>query len=164
DIPLMRPLEARDEEARVRPGRVDPDGRAHQRCQVMLDLVSARTGQQADDRRRASLLLGQEGGVEALLRQGIKVRMPDVVGRHAVLLIPYGFEGEGTQDVIDPALHLAHAPAAPGPELRRYKIKDWDAPGMGPTRHPPVEAGKIDQYHGIRTLALKEPIRLDQQA
>jgi len=47
-------------------------------------------------------------------------------------------------------------------ELRRHKVKDRNAVGMGTARQPPVEAWKVDQHHCVWTLAPKEAICVEK--
>src|SRR5207249_2239072 len=69
-------------------------------------------------------LLDQESFIDMLDRQLIEVRMAHVLGPNSALLVPLPFERQSAEHVIDPFAHLAHAPAGPGPQLRRYKIEN----------------------------------------
>src|SRR5207245_1168321 len=82
---------------------------------------------------------------QMLLGQFIEIRMADVMSGQAATLVPRFFERQSAQDVIDPAAHLVHAPAAPTPKLRWNEIEDRDAVEMGTPGQPPVEARVINE-------------------
>ncbi len=80
------------------------------------------------------------------------------MGLDAALLVPGFFKGEIAQDVIDKTAHFLDAPAGPAPELRGHEIEDRDLVKMGPPRQPPVEAGIVDEDHGIGALVAEKAV------
>src|SRR5205085_1353828 len=104
-------------EPRVGPLAVDMGGGAELRREVVLQLLPPGAGQQADDRPGSRSLPGEEVRVEALAAQVVEVGMTDIVGGDAARLVPAALKWQRTQDMIDPAPHLADAPAGPAPDL-----------------------------------------------
>ena len=89
--------------------------------------------------------------------------MADILRRHAALPIPVFLERQRAKHVIDPLAHLRDAPAQPGPQLRRHEVENRDAVEMGPSRHPPVEPGIVDQHDCVGALMAKRAIGLGDQ-
>src|SRR5262249_46388530 len=123
----MSGLEASSQKPSIGTSIMNPRGGANDRGKVAIDLLCPRYGEQADDPAGTRLLFGKKSFVEPLLRQFIEIWMADIVCSDATFEVPALLERKSAEDVIDVAAHLLDAPASPGPELRRHKIKDGNA-------------------------------------
>lgn len=79
------------------------------------------------------------------------------------LRVPIRLERQNAQDVIDPTADAFHTFLFPGPDLRRDVVDDSHTGSFGVLGDEPVEAGVVDQDHGVGPLLLDVPLRLPSQ-
>jgi hypothetical protein len=145
-------LERSDGEASLRNFLANDRGCFEEVAQIVLHFLRARAGKYRHQRPGVVAVFRQELLIELLSADFVEVRMADERGVCAALAIPLLFEWHATQHVIDKAAHLANAMRGPGPNLRRRKVEHRNAVRLRTACDPPVEAGIVDQHHGVRSV------------
>src|SRR5260221_2053365 len=143
---------------------MDRLGRVDERRQIRGHLLGARARQYSYNPSAARTLLDQEAFIDMLGRQLIEVRMAHVFSPNSALLVPLPFERQSAEHVIDPFAHLAHAPAGPGPQLRRYKIENRNPPGMSALGYAPVEPWEINENDRVGPARLEGTVGQPNEA
>ncbi len=145
----LRRLETGDREPHFGQPGVDERRRFQKILQIQRHFLRPRSRQNRDQRTPRVLPRCDKRLVQRPAAHFVKERMADERGVTAPLGIPLDFERQTAQHVVDQSPHFCHAPARPGPNLRRHVVKDRNAVCLRPPSDPPVEARVVDQHHGV---------------
>jgi hypothetical protein len=148
-------LERRHRKADAGNALVNAASRLQEPTEVVFHFLRPRAGQNGHKRPFRRTHMANERIVELFGTKLVEIRMSDICGVATSFAVPSLFKRQLAQDVVDEPSHLSHAPACPGPHLRRTVVKDGNAMRFGPPGDPPVEAGVIDQDHRIRAVVAK---------
>ena len=127
--------------------------RIEENRQETIDLAPS-AAREEDDR--------PSGGVEPVQAQGVRSVaghphaveqwMPDELDSGEARRIQRRLEGEHDRETVHASGDLAHAAAAPRPDLRTDVVQHRHACPLGPPRQPEIELRKVDQHAEIRRI------------
>src|SRR5438445_5015294 len=111
---------------------------------MLAKFRGAAAGQDGDDGLlRIEILLAAECGAIERGGYGSYERMTDEFHGDSGIAIEFFFKGKNAKSLRETAAHYAHAPGAPGPELRADVVDVLDAARFEFSREAQVEAGEV---------------------